>query len=109
MIGGLRHRLTIEEEVRVADGGGGFTLTWQAVAVEAEVWGAILPLSGREVLRAQQLATPVSHCVSIRYRADVTASMRLTLGARVFNIRAVVNVEERDRWLELMCEEGVAI
>lgn len=108
MIGKLRHRLTIEEEVRVADGGGGFDLSWQAIATEPVVWGRVTPLSGREVLRASQLQTPVSHRVTIRYRADVTASMRLTLGSRVFNIRALINVEERDRWLELTCEEGVA-
>lgn len=108
MIGKLRHRLTIEEEARVADGGGGFAVTWSELSTDPTVWGAVVPLSGREVLQAQQLATPVTHKVTIRHRSDVTAAMRLKLGTRAFNIRAVINVDERDRWLELMCEEGVA-
>jgi SPP1 family predicted phage head-tail adaptor len=108
VIGGLRRRLTLQEEGRVADGGGGFTLVWQNVAANPTVWGRIVPLSGREVLQAGQLQTPVSHRILIRYRPDVTGAMRLVLGTRVFNIRAAVNVDGRDRWLELMCEEGVA-
>ena len=50
----------------------------------------------------------MTHRVKIRYRAGVTAKMRLTFGARVFNIRGVINAGERDRTLELLCEEGVA-
>lgn len=38
----------------------------------------------------------------------MTTAMRLKFGARVFNIRAVINRGERNRLLELLCEEGVA-
>ncbi len=42
------------------------------------------------------------------YRAGVAPKQRLLFGARTLNIRAVVNPDERNRWLELLCEEGVA-
>lgn len=102
----LRHRVTIQREARTADGAGGYTLDWSDVAT---VWARIEPRKGAERLRAMQVQDTVNHRVTIRYRAGVTAAMRLVFGTRVFDIRAVINPDERDRWLELMCEEGVAI
>ncbi len=101
----LRHTVTIQQESRVADGGGGYALTWTKVA---DARAAIEPLTGGERLRAMQLEDKVSHRVTIRYRGDVTAGMRLKFGTRLFNIRAVINPDERNCWLELMCDEGVA-
>ncbi len=102
--GALRHRVTLQTVGETPDGGGGFTTAWTDVAT---VWAAIEPLRGRERLHAQQLENPVTHRVTIRYRAGVTAKMRLKFGPRILNIRAVVNPSERNRTLELLCEEGV--
>lgn len=107
-VGKLRHRVTLQEETRVSDGGGGYTLGWANLAANPTVWAAIEPLTGREYLQARQLAQAVTHRVTLRHRGDVTAGMRLVKGARVFNIRSVIDPGERGRWLELMCEEGVA-
>ncbi len=108
-IGALRHHLTIEAERPVADTGGGQGDPWANPLTVAAVWGRVEPLSGNERLRALQLEDSVSHRVTIRYRDGVTARMRVVFGNRVFNIRAVINPEERNRFLELLCEEGVAI
>jgi SPP1 family predicted phage head-tail adaptor len=108
MIGKLRHRITIQEESRAADSGGGYTNTWTNLATDPTVWAAIEPLRGREFLQARQLHDAVTHRVTIRHRSDVTAGMRLLRGSRAFNIRSVIDKDERGRWLELMCEEGVA-
>ena len=74
---------------------------------DATVWAAIEPLKGSERLRAEQLENPVTHRVSIRHRAGVTPKMRIKFGTRILNIRAVIDPEERNRSLELLCEEGV--
>ncbi len=105
MLGTLRHRLTLQEETRSADTGGGYTLTWGDFAT---VWGRIEPLTGTERLRAMQLESRISHRVTIRHRAGVIAGMRLLHSGRAFNVRAVIDPDERRHWLELMCEEGVA-
>jgi SPP1 family predicted phage head-tail adaptor len=102
----LRHTATLQREQRVPDGGGGYALSWIAVVtlrVEVE------PLSGRERLHAGQLESSVTHRVTARWRSGITAGMRLLFRSRPLNIRTVINIEERDRWLELMCEEGVAV
>ena len=104
-IGRLRRRLTIQAESPSADGLGGQARAWTDVAT---VWARVVPLSGSEQLHGMQLEARISHRITIRHRADVTARHRLRLGGRVFNIRAAVDREERGRWLELLCEEGVA-
>ena len=106
-VGGMRHRLELQQELRTPDGGGGYTLDWSTVAT---VWGELRPVGGRERLEAMRLQGEVTHRIAIRYRAGLAldSQWRLKLGARVFNVRAVVNVGERDRFFELLCHEGVA-
>ena len=101
----LQHFVTLQKEVRTADGGGGYALSWQDVV---KVRAQVKPLSGRERLAAMKLEASVTHKVVIRYRDGVTAAMRLLFRGRPLNIRSVINVDEFDTWLELLVEEGVA-
>ncbi len=107
-IGELRHRLTIQAERTTSDGGGGLSDPWADPVAIATVWGKVEPLSGGERLHAAQIQDRLSHRIVIRHRAGITAAMRVVFGARIFNIRAVIDVDERGRFLELLCEEGVA-
>lgn len=101
----IRHRLTLQQQSLTPDGAGGFTRTWQNVA---DLWGEIRPATGREKLEAMQLQAAVTHRVTLRYRAGVTAAMRLLYENRSLNIRVVLNRGERDRWLDILAEEGAA-
>lgn len=107
-IGPMRERVTLQSATRTADAGGGAAVTWSPLAHGATVWARVTPLSGSEALQAMRLQARVTHLVTMRWRDDVTAAMRLVWGARVLNIRAVTNPDERRRYLELLCEEGVA-
>lgn len=106
MIGPLRHRLTIEAGNPSADGAGGQGDPWASPVTVATVWGRIKPLRGRERPHAGRLDARHSHRITIRYRADVTTAQRIRSGARLFDIRAVSNRDERNQWLDLFCEEG---
>ena len=108
MIGALRHRLTIEAANPADDGAGGQTDPWASPIVVATVWGRVEPLRGRERLQAGRLEARHSHRITLRYRADVGAGQRVRFGTRLFNVRAVANRGERNRWLELLCDEGAA-
>lgn len=105
---GLRHRIVIEEAVPNPDGGGGSSDVWTDAQVVARAWARIEPLRGREMLAAMKLESRITHRVTLRYRPGVTAAMRVCFKDRHFNIRAVINLEERNETLELLCEEGVA-
>ncbi len=107
-IGELRHRLIVQAERAIDDGGGGRSDPWADPVIVATVWGKIEPLTGGERLRAMQLQDRLSHRIVIRHRSGITAAMRVRFGARAFNIRAVIDLGERGRFLELLCEEGVA-
>jgi SPP1 family predicted phage head-tail adaptor len=100
-IGKLRHRLTIEQETRVADGGGGSVSAWAPVA---EVWAAVEATGGGERVAADRLGGEVACRVTIRHRADLGPAMRFRRGAEVFAILAVLDRDGRRRFLDCHCE-----
>lgn len=103
----LRHRITLEKMQLISTEGGQFIQNWQVIDT---VWAEIVPSSsGGESLFGEQLEAPVSHRITLRYRADVDAQMRVAFGERIFNIRKVFSPEERRETLVMLAEEHVAI
>jgi SPP1 family predicted phage head-tail adaptor len=100
--GRLRHRVRIEAAVRTEDGGGGASETWMPVA---EAWAEIKPASGDEGLSADAIRGRVSHVLHLRAGISVEPEMRIAFGNRVFEIRAVIDLSERRRWLRILAEE----
>lgn len=70
--------------------------------------GDVRPLSGREALTGMQREASVSHRIFIRYRDGLLPSDRIVMRGNPMQIIAIINVEMRNRWLELQCLEGVA-
>lgn len=103
--GKLRHQITIEREQSVSDGGGGSTITWSTVATPRAF---IKPMSGGERLQAMRLESTVTHRIFIRYRDDLLTSDRINFNGRLMQIRALINLEERNRWIEIYADEGEA-
>ncbi|MEO1710143.1 MAG: phage head closure protein [Pseudomonadota bacterium] len=103
-IGTLRYRLTLEAPERVATEGGAADLTWTPIA---SVFARIMPRGGREQFASHALAADVTHDITFRYRSGVRPQMRLTDGARVFEILAVIDVAERRRWITCQCREDL--
>ncbi len=101
-IGRLRHRLSLENASRTPDGGGGAAETWTTAA---QVWGQIRPIGGSEGFNADAITGRISHEITLRYRAGVTPAMRLISGNRRFEITAVIDIDERHRWLKCLCVE----
>lgn len=104
-IGRMRHRITLQQEARTADTGGGATLGWDDVAT---LWAEITPVSGSEVRQADQLVGSITHRIHVRYMGTITTAMRFMMGTRVFNIRSIKNMDERGRMMDILAEEGVA-
>lgn len=102
-IGDLRHKIAIEREQMTLDGMGGSTKTWEVIG---SPWSKIKPMRGGERLQAMRIEATVSHIITIRYNPSYKASDRVNYGGRIMQIRAVINVEERNKWIELYCDEG---
>jgi SPP1 family predicted phage head-tail adaptor len=103
-IGSLRKRLTLQGESLVPDGSGGHAASWDTLAT---VWAEIQPASGSGPLAAN-FDRRITHVIRLRFQqgVEVKTGMRLLDGNRIYAIRAVVNADERNRWLDAHAEEG---
>ncbi|MAU40975.1 MAG: hypothetical protein CMF31_05065 [Kordiimonas sp.] len=102
-IGDLRERVTLEQTVKTADGGGGYSQSWESVGVFP---ARVRPLTAREVAQAGQEIAQSRYEVTMRYRDGVTTAMRLQWQGRILNIETAQNRDERRRFLTMACLEG---
>lgn len=102
LIGALRRRLVLEAPGVTPDGAGGSGIDWTAVAV---IWAAIHPRYGGEYVQADRLEGRVTHDIWVRPRPDFAPGQRLRLGARLFDIRAVLRPDPYVNRMRLVCEE----
>jgi SPP1 family predicted phage head-tail adaptor len=103
-IGKLRHRITIEQVTETQDIDGSVIETWTTFATAQ---ASIEPVSGREYFAAQSTQAEVTHRIRLRYLSGVTPKMRVNYNSRIFDILSVININERNRELQLMCRESV--
>jgi len=40
---------------------------------------------------------------------NISTNSRISYGTRLFDVKGIINVDERSRFLTLLCDEGVAI
>ena len=108
-IGALGQRITLQQRTVAQDATGGQLATWTDVAT---VWAEVMPLTGRELIAAQAVASETSHQITMRWQpafADpkTVAAMRVVFNGRHFNINAAINEDERNRTLTLLVSEGM--
>lgn len=103
-IGELRHRVEIQNKTVQMDELLQQSEVW---ATYATVWASVRPIKGREYVAVKQVNAEVSVVITMRYLSGITSEMRILFGNRVFDIVSVINADERNRVLELMCKEEV--
>lgn len=113
-VGSMRYLVQIQAPTRTTDDAGGVAVTWTKVA---DVYADIQPQSASESVfgRDNEMREVARHKIYIRYRSDVSHKDRLvqtyvrdgSSGTRTFNVKGVINVDNRFKMLELLCEEGV--
>lgn len=97
--------VTFETPTDTADGRGGFTRTWATShTARAHVRGT----GGREVVINDRITAINGKRVTVRYFAGLEEKDRVTIAGRVHNIRYINNVEERNEWLVINVDGGVA-
>lgn len=74
-IGEMKERVTIQQKTTVTDTQLGRSVTWSDVET---VWASVRPWprAGGENIRAQAITAQMDYEIEIRYRADVTPTMR---------------------------------
>ncbi len=99
--GKLRHQVTIKKPIETQNAYGEPEVRWQDIAT---VWAQVEPLRGREYFASKQMVAEVEVRITIRYRSDVTAKMKIAKGTDDYLIETIINVMERNRELQLMCK-----
>ena len=102
-VGKMRNRITFVRPATEKDKLGGYKDDYVDVAT---TWAQITPVSGKEYL-TQVRENTVSHKIYCRYREGITPQLRIRFGERMFRILSVINWEERNEGMTLMCEETV--
>lgn len=102
-IGDLNKRVEIQAQTKVSDGMGGWTVSYSTLAT---VWAAIWDATASEVNAANQTSLVITHRIRIRYRSAFKSAWRLKFGNRYFAIVSVVNKNEKNEYLDIMCKEA---
>lgn len=71
----------------------------------ATIFANVKPLVGRELEAAQQVVSEVTHQVAFSYLAGVTTDMTINFRDRYFIILAIIDPDESQAELRLMCKE----
>lgn len=103
--GDLRHLVTVEE---LSSGSTTFGTRGQVVKTwrrKARVRAAIMPLRGREVEVARQLFASATHKITCRYFKGASPRQRIQWNGRTFHVDQVLDMDERNRWLEITASE----
>ena len=111
-IGSMRHRITIQRYTATADSGGGSSIAWNDVA---DIFASIQPSRVQESLFSDQMREVTSHLLTIRYRKDLTHKDRIfhsvfadgEIVSRTFAIKGIKNIDNKNKFMQLACVEGV--
>lgn len=103
--GGLRHRINIEKRSTVQDSGGQPLLEWTPVKT---LKARVEPIAGREYFTADQFAPEVTTRILIRFTTAVDEGMRALFLGVYYDIKTVLDIQFRHRWIIMMCESGVS-
>ena len=99
-IGDLRHRVTVERPLRTSDEGGAADITWQVVAL---VWAKVEGRGGQEPVRADTTVARGVTNITIRFRDDIDATMRIAHAGANYEIVSVTDADGHRRWLTCTC------
>lgn len=100
--GRMNKRITIQTYTQAADTYGEPIRTWSDIGTR---WAAVEPLTMREFITAKQLASQIDIRFITRYLADIKPKMRIVYNSENYNIEAVININNQNRELQLLCSK----
>lgn len=112
--GRLRHRLVIQAKTAgspTRTSTGAAALTWQTLLT---VYGSLEPLSGKRLEAAQATWGQATVEARVRYRSEILSAdtagtpLRISFGDRFYPVGKVLNPEERNIELRLLCSQGAS-
>lgn len=102
--GPLSKRITVEVRSSTKDSFGGLSPTWTTLGV---YWCEIRTMTGRALEAAQALHSEVTHEIRLRYTPAISAKHRGKYAGRVFEFKAVFDVDEQHVETRILASEGL--
>lgn len=107
-VGTYRNKVSLQNATTAKNASTGQqTKTWSTAATQM---ARISPVQGRAYFQAQGDRAEITHEIRTRYNPDITLTIRdrVLFGSRTFEIRSLINVDEKNREWVLMCVETVS-
>jgi len=113
-VGNLRHRITFRKKSATKDSAGQDVHTWVNFSPSIVRSASIKPLKGQETVHADAVVDQNLISIMVRYDPEV-ATIRAEhqiirhedSPITVYAIHSIMNRDERDRWVEFTCSEGL--
>ncbi len=102
--GKLRHQIDLQSETESLSDRNETILTY---ATYATVRASVRPIQGGEMESAQQISAEVTHKIRIRYNSAIKPIDRILFGTRQFDIKNILNFQERNILQDILCVEVV--
>lgn len=101
----LREQVRIERPDASADGQGGQTISWRDVAT---LYAKVEPLQSvvQEALFADQQLAREAYRITLRYRPDISADMRLFWRGKLLNIASIYDDHQTRDVLYIVAYRG---
>lgn len=103
--GELRHAIIIETVTETQTASGSLSESW---APYATVWADMQPMRSTETFQADQDYAQRDTKFIIRYQSGITHKMRINYSGRIFDIKTLINLKERNRTIEIIAREAAA-
>ena len=98
----LRHKIIIQEQTDEKNEYGERLDVWDNVLT---TFAGINPLTGKEFFTGEKFNSEVTHKIIMRYTPVIKPYMRIKYGDRIFSIISIINYQERNAELTVMCKE----
>ena len=96
----LRKRITIQRSTSTQDTFGAPVKTWADVGGR---YASVEPLTGREFEDAQQNVSRIETRFITRYTTGITSKNRIVFNNVNYEIESIINVDQGNRELEILC------
>lgn len=102
-----RHYVTIQQRTYTSDTEGGHTETWSDITAYTNIPASIEPISAKRKEEYRTFDVDATHEIGFRGEIDNIEedNNRITFGSRIFEIKTIENIQERDVQLQCVCLE----
>jgi SPP1 family predicted phage head-tail adaptor len=106
--GGLKCKITIEQQSTTQNTYGEYPNSWTTFGT---AWAEVITMNtfaNREAVTANQEHSRIDVKFRIRYLSGTLPKMRVSFNSAYYDIKAVININEENRFMWLMCEKVVS-